>query len=99
MTRSEFNNLAKEINTELSTAKNSTKFNKCISKLETALEGHNAQIQEFIKEGRYINRLNGMHDTGDMIEDLIGSVEFSLNTKDWKWNDWSQYSLVLQNID
>ena len=98
MTRNEFKKLVEKVNETLSTAKNSVKFTKCLSMLESALEAHKNQIDEYIRDQKYINRLNGMHDTGYMLEDFISAVEFRLDTKDWNWSDWMQYELSCQNI-
>ena len=99
MTQSELKNLKTQVEKAIDGKKSVTPYNKAVENLFAALEDHKALINEYIKEGKYINRLNGMHDTADNIEDLIEFVERRKARRNWTYSDHLSFSLILQNID
>mgnify|MGYP001241714239 CR=1 FL=1 len=99
MTQSEFKALKAQVEKAIDGKKSATPYNKATETLFAALKDHKALIKQYIDAGKYINRLNGMHDTADNIEDLIESVERQKVRRNWTYSDHLSYSLILQNID
>jgi hypothetical protein len=99
MTKSEFKALQKDINISLDGKKNIQPYRKAKTRIEEAQQTHNALKMQYIKEGKFINRLNAMHDTEYDLESLWHHVDSREGQRSFTGADYNTLALMMLNID